>query len=182
MWRTWTTWTTRTTATTTISNMTILICVTSKITLVGSGTITRCAFITTQNIREIGGGVVLVNSIGIDTPVTFVKICRGQGVTVLVNRAIDGKSIKGDSDQVRRRTWGNANQTAGWLFVVVVGSSIVRMTVAHVEPFCCVSFYGIIGLGGPRVIDDKAVGGHGDRSSRNTRWLSCYGGVPVNNS
>lgn len=163
---------------TSVTDITIIIRIASKITFICSGALAGCTFITTQDVREVGGGVVLVIAIRIQTSMTFVKICRRQRFTGFVNRPVDRESVKSDSDHWRRRSRGDAEQTARWLFVIVVRPSWGGMTVAHIKRFSVIPFYGIDVFDGPRVKDDKTVGGYADRSTWYARWLSCYTGVP----
>ena len=82
-----------------------------------------------EDVREIGGGVVLVDTVGVDTAVTFIKIVGVEGLAVLVDRTVDGETVEGDTDQLG----GVVEETTGGHLVVVVLATPVWMTIAKIK-------------------------------------------------
>lgn len=74
----------------------------------------------TEDVREVGSGVILVDAITIVTTVAFVEVFWCQQYTFLIDGSVDGKAVEGDANESGGHSFSNGEEAAWWLLVIVV--------------------------------------------------------------
>ena len=89
-WGWWWTWSTAAA----ISNVAILIRILSEVALIATGATARRAAVAAQDVREIGGGVVLVHAVGVHPSVTLVQIDGRESAAEFIHGTVDCEAVE----------------------------------------------------------------------------------------